>query len=515
MAKRKRDNNTKEVQVPGKPSKAVKATTVQEPASFDTDKPAVTLQIVTGSYERVLHGFTAAVFPASFASSDNEGAKDSKFLAQFVDTFLFEAHASAIRCLALSPVPKKDSTEPAKVILASGGTDERINLYSISAAPPAVNEHYPTVPTLAGNKILENPKNRELGSLLHHSAYITALHFPSRSKLLAAAEDNAISVTKTRDFTVVSTIKAPRPKVQGRPSGDTAPPGAAPSGVNDFAVHPSMKLMLTVGKGERCMRLWNLVTGKKAGVLNFGKEVLQSVKEARWSTGEGRKIEWNTKGDEFAVAFEWGCVVFGIDSTPICRLLPSPRSKVHQMKYVALDPAAEDSEELLAISTEDGRVVFYSTKKLRTAADDDESPIPYAEAVAQIGGRAAGFPGRVKDFEILNVGQEAGAKKGDLLVVTANSEGVVRVWMLRTKDLAPNTKETTKATDEKSKEPENLQAGKLLNVYETGNRITCLKAFVMLPSEDPSTLDDSDDLSDEEEEEEEEDDESSEGSDEE
>ena len=36
--------------------------------------------------------------------------------------------------------------------------------------------------------------------------------------------------------------------------------------------------MVTVSKGERCMRLWNLVTGKKAGVLNFSRDVLHSVR---------------------------------------------------------------------------------------------------------------------------------------------------------------------------------------------------------------------------------------------
>jgi len=225
---------------------------------------------------------------------------------------------AAIRCLALSPLPKvTDTPDAQKVFLASGSTDERIQLYSLAAAPPAVTDEYPSVPTLAGNKILENPKNRELGSLLHHSASITALSFPSRSKLLAAAEDNEISISKTRDWSVVSTIKAPHPKVQGRPSGDTAPPGAAPSGVNHFAVHPSMKLMLSVGKGEKCMRLWNLVTGKKAGVLNFGREILQSVKEGKWSSGEGRRLAWNAAGEEFAVAFEWGAVVFGVVSSSI------------------------------------------------------------------------------------------------------------------------------------------------------------------------------------------------------
>ncbi|RAL05850.1 putative 60S ribosome biogenesis protein Mak11 [Aspergillus ibericus CBS 121593] len=489
MVKRKREETAKDRQSSKQPSKAVKATVSEKiPSTSAADSPSVTLQIITGSYERVLHGFTAAVSPASFTSQDAKEAGGNSDLVQFVDTFLFEAHTSAIRCLALSPLPKADSTEKPQVILASGATDERVNLYSLSAAPVAVNEHYPTVPTLAGNKILENPKNREVGTLMHHSAPISALEFPSRSKILVGSEDNTISITRTRDFSVVSTIKAPRPKVQGRPSGDTAPPGGSPSGVNDIAVHPSMKLMLSVGKGEKCMRLWNLVTGKKAGVLNFNREILQSVKEGKWSTGEGRKIVWNAKGDEFAVAFEWGAVVFGIDSTPVCRVFPNPRSKLHQMKYINPNPSSDDSDELLAVSTEDGRVIFYSTKQVQDAPEGDDSPIPYAEAVAQLGGRAAGFPGRVKDFEILGLNDQRAAGKDDLLVVTGNSEGLVRVWLLHGKDL---TRADTKKKSPGNKEKKDVQVGKLLNAYGTGNRITCLKAFVMLPPEDPSTLEDS------------------------
>ncbi|BCS00884.1 putative 60S ribosome biogenesis protein Mak11 [Aspergillus luchuensis] len=498
MVKRKRDEAAKDRQTSTQPAKVVKATDSEKaPSTSTADGPSITLQIITGSYEKVLHGFTAAVSPTSFASKDTDEDGDKSNLVQFVDTFLFEAHTSAIRCLALSPLPKADATENAQVILATGATDERVNLYSLSAAPVAVNDLYPTVPTLAGNKILENPKNRELGTLMHHSAPISALEFPSRSKILVGSEDNTISVTRTRDFSVVSTIKAPRPKVQGRPSGDTAPPGGTPSGVNDIAVHPSMKLMLSVGKGEKCMRLWNLVTGKKAGVLNFNREILQSVKEGKWSTGEGRKIVWNSKGDEFAVAFEWGAVVFGIDSTPICRVFPSPRSKLHQMKYVNPTPSSDDSDELLAVSTEDGRVIFYSTKQVQEATEEDDSPIPYAEAVAQLGGRAAGFPGRVKDFEVLDLNGQRVAGKDNLLVITGNSEGLVRVWLLQGADLV---KKDTKGTKKKSAETEKkvIQVGKFLNAYGTGNRITCLKAFVMLAPEDPSTLEDSEEDYDEE-----------------
>ncbi|KAL4944905.1 hypothetical protein BDV06DRAFT_186091 [Aspergillus oleicola] len=480
MAKRKRDEAAKETQAtqPSKPTKSSK----KEPLSFEhSDGAAITLQIVTGSYERVLHGFTASIPTTCLAAEKTKESAGDSSSVQFVDTFMFEAHASAIKCLAMSPLPKTDSTEPPKVILASGGSDERVNLYTLSAAPPTVNEHYPTVPTLAGNKILENPKNRELGALLHHSAPITALVFPSRSKLLASAEDNTISVSKTRDLNVVSTIKAPHPKVQGRPSGDTAPPGGSPSGVNDFAVHPSMKLMLSVGKGERCMRLWNLVTGKKAGVLNFNKDILQSVKEGRWSTGEGRKIAWNTKGEEFAVAFEWGAVLFGIDSTPICRVVPGPRSKLHGIRYISIGP--EDEDELFAVSTEDGRVIFYSTKKLRNPEEGDDSTIMHAEPVAQFGGRSQGFPGRVKEFEILSLNGQPGVKDDDFSVVTANSEGVVRVWQLFGVKLR-------EALSKKSSDSKDIQVARLLGSYETGNRITCLKAFVMMPSEEPTPEDD-------------------------
>ncbi|KAJ5963643.1 uncharacterized protein N7479_003519 [Penicillium vulpinum] len=480
MVKRKRTDTPKEDKTAGTPPKITKSV----PTVSETPNAALTIQVVTGSYERVLHGFTVGI-PASSLKAKDEADPSA---IQCMDTFLFEAHGSAIRCLALSPLPKStDSVDAQKVMLASGSTDERINLYSISAAPPAVNEDYPSVPTFAGNKILENPRNRELGTLLHHTASITSLNFPSRTKLLAAGEDNTISVSKTRDWTVVSTIKAPNPKIQGRPSGDTAPPGAAPSGVNHFAVHPSMKLMLSVGRGERCMRLWNLVTGRKAGVLNFTREILQGVKESRWSTGEGRRIAWDSAGEEFAVAFEWGAVVFGIDSIPRCRLIPGPRSKLHQMKYVSLPLKGNEKEDFLAVSTEDGRVIFYSTKELKKAEDDTECSIPHATAVAQLGGKQAGFPGRIKDFDILTLEDQAKEFRNDFLVVTANSDGVVRVWKVAGKEVvaAKQEKDTT-------------QFGKLLATNETGNRITCMASFVMLPAEDPSTLIDSEDDSEDE-----------------
>jgi protein MAK11 len=460
MASRKRDTSSRPTDGEHDASKVAKLNGHTDVKATD---PVV--QIITGSYERVLHGLTATI--------SNHSSLDASPAAQFADTFLFNAHDSAVRCLALSPLPDLDSSEAQGVFLASGGSDEKINVYSLSSSPVVENGRVPRMPSIGGNAISENPKNRELGTILQHYSSVTSLQFPTRSKLLSGSEDNTISVTRLRDLTVVSTIKAPRPKVQGQPSGDTAPPGATPAGINDFAVHPSMKLMLSVGRGERCMRLWNLVTGRKAGVLNFGREILQSVKEGKYSSGEGRRIRWSPDGGEFAVAFERGAIVFGEDSKAKCKILPQPLTKLHQMSYLPISDPSGKQLRLLAVSTEDGRILFYDTDNYPSSTNGDtkdELSIPDATLHVQLGGKAAGISNRVKDFEILFLPANSLGNK-DLLIVAAGSDGTIRLFHIAILDLL-----------EAVKSRKSPQLGKLIGLYETGNRITCLKAFVMLPS---------------------------------
>lgn len=264
------------------------------------------IQIVVGTYEKILHGVIATL-PGG--TKDLSGIESR---IEFADTFLFGAHDSAIRCLALSPQAREGNSK--RRLLASGSSDSVVNLYQLSSQQPELLSQRQTLgsTSLKGAQIAHNPGNRELGSLQHHAGGINVLSFPTRSKLISGAEDCTIAITRTRDWTMLSTIKTPMPKAFGRPSGDTAPLGGVPAGVNDFAIHPSMKLMVSVSKGEKCMRLWNLVTGKKAGVLNFDKGSLESVGESKWAKGEGRKVRWNAIGEEFAVAFERGCLVYGL-----------------------------------------------------------------------------------------------------------------------------------------------------------------------------------------------------------
>lgn len=489
MAKRKRTaQGEPAVVTAAAPHKKLKPTTQQT---------HTTIQIIAGSYDKVLHGVTARISP--------DGDVD------FADTFLVDAHKSAIRCLAVSQPSGPKPKQTQKVILASAGNDDSINLYHLSAhAPTRIKIH--AFESLNSKAVIENPQNRELGSLVHHSGSVTALHFPTRGKLLSSAEDSTIAVTRTRDWSLLSTIKAPIPKPVGRPSGDTAPMGGAPSGVNDFAVHPSLKLMISVGKGEKCMRLWNLVTGKKAGVLNFDRSMLLEVGEGRFSSGEGRKVAWGSTevGDEFCVGFDKGALVFGMDCKPKCKVAPiswseaetrsktEPRLKIHQLSYFKLDE--ETDTQVLVMSAEDGRILFYSTADsdltVASLADGKEPLLPSAKLIAQLGGKnarkesweklgkqiwreksgqqkleqqaeekwTAKLATRVKDFAVLRSPGD-----NDFVISAASSDGTLRIWKVAAEEITPQTAKVK-------------QVGTLIGTYETPNRITCMRAFVMLPA---------------------------------
>ncbi|KAK5164018.1 Protein mak11 [Saxophila tyrrhenica] len=428
----------------------------------------IVVQIVAGSYERVLHGVTARIptsllEPNAKPDQPNGTSKDgTKPPVTFSNTFLFAAHTSSLRCLALSP-----PTENNKRLLATGSSDERINLYSLSTIPPqpkAASAKPSSLLPASTNSV--NPLNRPLGSLTHHSRPLTTLSFPSKSKLFSSADDNTVAITRTRDWTLLSTIKAPVPKPLGRPSGDTLAPGEVPAGVNDFAVHPSQKLAISVGRGEKCMRLWNLMTGKKAGVLQFERSLLEQAGEGKWGTGEGRKVLWREDGEAFVVGFERGAVVFGVDSQARAVIRPEPaRTKVHQMRFLP-------GSGVLAISAEDGRVLFYDVDQASAMADGKD--LPHLPCLAQLDGREAGVTNRIKDFDVLSLPAIPSLPTPPLLLVTASSDGAIRLWSLY--DHAALAAEPTRDGDAASKPK---QVGQLLGVLETGNRITCLGAFVM------------------------------------
>lgn len=151
-----------------------------------------------------------------------------------------------------------------------------------------------------------------------------------------------------------------------------------------------------------------------------------------------------------------------------------------------------ETKDLLAVSTEDGRILFYDTTdvvetQITTPASKPE--ISILKALCQLGGAAEGLTGRVKDFEIL---KPPGSE--DFIIVTGGSDGAVRLWTVDESELVDEPSVSRKLNEEVSisanggddkangnamKLPARRQVGLLLGIYEAGNRITCLKAFVM------------------------------------
>ena len=191
------------------------------------------------------------------------------------------------------------------------------------------------------------------------------------------------------------------------------------------------------------------------------------------------------------------------DSKPRGIICPTPPTKIHQIRYLSLD---SETPENLAVSTEDGRVLLYSAqdKILSSAAPGDA--VPSLPLLGQVAGPTGGASSRVKDFVILPDQLTSG--KQDYIVVTASSDGKIRVWSLAAASLStPQTKPasaiggangesfTSNVGDSNPAEVSPVhQIGSLLGEYTTSNRITCLQAFVMLepdplPAEDPTNGD--------------------------
>lgn len=180
-------------------------------------------KIVAGSYEKLLYGL--------------EGSFTEEKIS-LKPIFMFPAHVSAVKAIATSPSGGR--------WLATGSSDEIIKIWDLR-------------------------KLKELGGLMQHEGMIiyfatifilslvlpgsiTYLDFPTRSYLVSASEDGTICLFRTRDWVLLRTLKGHK----GR--------------VNNFAIHPSGKLALSVGK-DRALRMWDLIRGKGSASTKLGKGI--------------------------------------------------------------------------------------------------------------------------------------------------------------------------------------------------------------------------------------------------
>ena len=124
------------------------------------------------------------------------------------------------------------------------------------------------------------------------------------------------------------------------------------------------------------------------------------------------------------------------------------------------------------------------------------SSVPTLSAIGQMGGARDGQTSRVKDFEILSIPSTQNPATR-FVVASGSSDGTIRIWMLDQDVLLADDRKASESPGKDGRQPLKPDAtgakeqgpaqdsgsvasiGKLLGTYDTGNRITCLKAFVM------------------------------------
>ncbi|XP_061169095.1 p21-activated protein kinase-interacting protein 1-like [Saccostrea echinata] len=208
------------------------------------------LEVVVGTYEEILLGFRVVVVGKDF---------------QLEPSFTDHSHSGCVKHVAVSK----------KGILASGGTDETIQLFNLK-------------------------KRSQLGSLGHHSGSLTCLQFFKNTHLFSASEDGTLCIWKTFTWECLKTLR-----------GHKGP-------VLSLSVHPSGKLALTVGQ-DKTLRTWNLITGKSAYITN--------IKRA------ADVVCWSPSGHFYAVVFANKVDVYKLETGSVCSSWTSEH-KVNSFAFV-------------------------------------------------------------------------------------------------------------------------------------------------------------------------------------
>ncbi|XP_014500224.1 p21-activated protein kinase-interacting protein 1 [Vigna radiata var. radiata] len=181
------------------------------------------MSLVAGSYEKFIWGLTLK--PQS---------------QSLTPLFSYPSHLSSIKTVAISGS-----------VVASGGDDDTIHLYDLSAAS-------------------------SLGSLHQHSASVTALSFyappnlPFPRNLISADAAGSLAIFDADGFVHLTTLSVHR--------------NAA---INDLALHPSGERALTVAR-DNCLAVVNLVRGRRNCCLRLDKEATL--------------VKFNASGDHFFMA---------------------------------------------------------------------------------------------------------------------------------------------------------------------------------------------------------------------
>jgi protein MAK11 len=316
------------------------------PDESSVQGPSSTVRIAVGTYEHVLHGIDAVT----------SIGKEDKVTVTFNRVWLFEAHTAQVRSLAVGGR-----------YLASGGVDEIVKLYDLR-------------------------KRKDLGSLRSHDGTITTIQFAPCAEgeqpqhMLSADENNKLIIWRVRDWTPQIQLATRHGKV------------------NCLSIHPSGKIALSVG-ADCNVRLWNLVTGKKAAAHSLVvKPAPGEPKPTRRESAEGMQVAWNAQGGAYAILFDKSVKLYDMAAI-LQHSFSAGSSKFHAMRFFTLP----DGQEHLAASLESGLIQILD-------------PVKY-EIVCELHGHTA----RVKCLDVQLVNPQ-GASEPQLILCSGSTDGHVKLW---------------------------------------------------------------------------------------
>ncbi|CCK71434.1 Mak11p KNAG_0H00180 [Huiozyma naganishii CBS 8797] len=270
----------------------------------------------------------------------------------FTPIFHFQAHALSVKCLDVS-----------KRYLVSGSNDEHIRIYDLQ-------------------------KRKELGTLLAHQGSITALKFSSGESngkwMLSSSEDNKIIIWRVKDWENYGVLKGHLKRV------------------NDIAIHPSSRVAVSVSD-DHSIRLWNLMTMKKAAVLKLRKY-----------DQNGQFVRWTDNGDHFAVALMTKLLIFSTANAKVHFEVDISKKTIMHLETVKL---GDEDREYLVVGLSDGNVQFYPVDEL----------IKEEPTITEPEFSLLGHSNRIKDFKFY-------PNDFGTYLITIGSDGRIVVWDMKTKD---------------------------------------------------------------------------------
>ncbi|GJP30503.1 hypothetical protein CLOM_g3435 [Closterium sp. NIES-68] len=379
------------------------------------------------------------------AGGRGEGGGEAALRQQFC----YGGHTGPIKCVAA-----------AGRVAVSGGADDSVRVYDLST-------------------------RTDMGALLHHSAGISclALHGSGNrpTHLVAGSEDHTISLWEVATWRHLSSLK-----------GHKAP-------VNDLAVHPSGRVALSVARDSE-LRLWNLLQAR----CSFRTRTPAEPLALTYSPGDAAIYAMALRGGHVAVhcsadasliatlPHDGSCLALSFLTPHVVVTGGEERAirvwDVRQAHKPAVSVAGAHSARIRGVlgvlaagqggggaDGDEGNELAAAGRAGLTAGSAGEAGGDGEGDGGDEGGEEEGAGGgRRKKRGGASSGGEAAAQWSEHVVVSAASDGCIRLWDLRRLSSSPHPHATA------PKAPPALPAACLSQVL-TNARLTCLALSDLSP----------------------------------